>query len=185
MRIVGGAWRGRRLATPRTDAIRPSYDRLRESLFNVLTHAYDEAVTGARVLDLFAGTGALGFEALSRGAAYAVLVDEGAEARAVIRSNIEALGAEGVTRLFRRDATRLGPAGAAGQFSLVFCDPPYHRGLAPQALASAADGAWLKPGALAVVEEAETAPLAWPAGFTELERRVYGETAVAVGRFVG
>jgi 16S rRNA (guanine966-N2)-methyltransferase len=183
MRIVGGAWRGRRLATPRTDAIRPTSDRLRESLFNVLLHAYDETFTGARVLDLFAGTGALGFEALSRGAAYALLVDEGAEARAVIRANIEALGAEGVTRLFRRDATRLGPSGSAGQFSLVFCDPPYSRDLAPRALASAAAGAWLTHGALAVVEEAEGASVTWPEGFTELERRVYGETAVSFARY--
>lgn len=183
MRIVGGAWRGRRLATPRTDAIRPTSDRLRESLFNVLTHAYEETLAGARVLDLFAGTGALGFEALSRGASYALLVDEGAEARAVIRSNIEALGAEGVTRLFRRDATRLGPAGAVGRFSVVFCDPPYGRDLAPRALASAAEGTWLAPGALVVVEEAETVQFAWPAGFTALERRVYGDTAVALARF--
>jgi 16S rRNA (guanine966-N2)-methyltransferase len=183
MRIVGGAWRGRKLATPRSDAIRPTSDRLRESLFNVLTHAYEDAVVGARVLDLFAGTGALGFEALSRGAAYALLVDEGAEARAVIRSTIEAFGAEGVTRLFRRDATRLGPVGAMAPFSLVFCDPPYNRGLAPQALASAAGGAWLAPGALAVVEEAEGVQPAWPEGFTELERRVYGDTAVTVARF--
>ena len=183
MRIVGGAWRGRKLATPRTDAIRPTSDRLRESLFNVLTHAYDDAVVGARVLDLFAGTGALGFEALSRGAAYALLVDEGAEARAVIRSNIEALGAEGVTRLFRRDATRLGPAGTAGQYGLVFCDPPYHRALAPLALASAAEGGWLTPGALVIVEEAESVRIPWPPGFAELERRLYGETAVALARF--
>ncbi|MDP4002271.1 16S rRNA (guanine(966)-N(2))-methyltransferase RsmD [Methylobacterium sp. NEAU K] len=185
MRVVGGAWRGRKLATPRTDAIRPTSDRLRESLFNVLTHAYDDAVVGARVLDLFAGTGALGFEALSRGATYAVLVDEGAEARAVIRSNIETLGAEGVTRLFRRDATRLGPSGTTGAFSVVFCDPPYNRGLAPKALASAAEGAWLVPGALAVVEEAESVQLALPEGFTELERRVYGDTAVTLARFGG
>ncbi|GJE10477.1 MULTISPECIES: 16S rRNA (guanine(966)-N(2))-methyltransferase RsmD [Methylobacterium] len=183
MRIVGGAWRGRRLATPRTDAIRPTSDRLRESLFNVLTHAYDEAIAGARVLDLFAGTGALGFEALSRGAAYALLVDDGAEARAVIRSNIEALGAEGVTRLFRRDATRLGPAGTAGQFTLAFCDPPYNRDLAPRALSSAAEGAWLAAGALVVVEEAESVRIPWPPGFTELERRIYGDTAVAVARY--
>lgn len=183
MRIVGGAWRGRKLATPRTDAIRPTSDRLRESLFNILAHAYDDAVVGARVLDLFAGTGALGFEALSRGAATALLVDEGAEARAVIRANIEAFGAEGVTRLFRRDATRLGPAATAGTFSLVFCDPPYGRDLAPRALASAAAGAWIEPGALVVVEEAETVASVWPAGFTELERRVYGETAVAIARF--
>ncbi|MDP4023140.1 16S rRNA (guanine(966)-N(2))-methyltransferase RsmD [Methylobacterium sp. NEAU 140] len=183
MRIVGGAWRGRRLATPRSDTIRPTSDRLREALFNVLTHAYGDAVAGARVLDLFAGTGALGFEALSRGASYALLVDEGAEARAVIRANVEAFGAEGVTRLFRRDATRLGPAGPAGRFSLVFCDPPYGRDLAPAALASAAAGDWLAPGALAVVEEAETTRIAWPEGFSELERRAYGDTAVTLARY--
>ena len=101
----------------------------------------------------------------------------------MIRENIEALGAEGVTRLFRRDATRLGPASTAGTFSLVFCDPPYGRDLAPRALRSAAEGAWLAPGALIVVEEVEAAQLVWPAGFAELERRVYGDTAVAIARF--
>lgn len=183
MRIVGGQWRGRRLATPKTDAIRPTSDRLRESLFNVLAHGYDDVVAGARVLDLFSGTGALGFEALSRGASYALLVDEGAEARSVIRTNVEAFGAEGVTRLFRRDATRLGEAGPAGRFSLLFCDPPYGRDLAPAALASAAQGGWLSAGALAVVEEAVSAAVTLPAGYTELERRVYGETAVTFARY--
>lgn len=183
MRIVGGDWRGRRLVTPRSDAIRPTSDRLREAVFNVLAHAYGDAVPGARVLDLFAGTGALSFEALSRGAAYALLVDEGAEARAVIRETIEHLGAEGRTRLFRRDATTLGPAGTTGRFSLVFCDPPYGRALAPAALASAASGGWLTPGALAVIEEAADAPIALPAGFAELERRTYGDTAVTLARF--
>ncbi len=183
MRIVGGAFRGRRLATPKTDAIRPTSDRLREALFNVLAHAYDDAVSDARVLDLFAGTGALSFEALSRGAAYALLVDEGAEARGLIRQNIEALGCEGVTRLFRRDATRLGPAGTSGRFSLVFCDPPYGRDLAPAALAAAAEGGWLEPGALVVVEEAAGASLALPSAFVSLERRDYGETAVVLARF--
>lgn len=182
MRIVGGAWRGRRLATPRTETIRPTSDRLREALFNVLAHAYDDAASGARVLDLFAGTGALGFEALSRGATYALLVDDGAEARSVIRANIEAFGAEGITRLFRRDATKLGPAGPAGAFSLVFCDPPYGRDLAPAALASASAGGWLTPGALAVIEEAATSTVALPAGFEELERRAYGETAIILAR---
>lgn len=185
MRIVGGAHRGRRLATPKTGAIRPTSDRLREALFNVLLHAYDDPVTGARVLDLFAGTGALSFEALSRGAAYALLVDEGAEARGLIRDNIEAFGAEGVTRLFRRDATKLGPVGTSGTFSLVFCDPPYGRDLAAPALRSAAEGGWLAPGALAVVEEAASAAFATPPGFTELERRHYGETSIVVARFAG
>ncbi|MCJ2015673.1 16S rRNA (guanine(966)-N(2))-methyltransferase RsmD [Methylobacterium sp. J-076] len=185
MRIVGGQWRGRRLATPRTDAIRPTSDRLRESLFNVLTHGYDDAVAGARVLDLFSGTGALGFEALSRGASYALLVDEGAEARSVIRTNIEAFGAEGVTRLFRRDATKLGEAGPAGRFSLLFCDPPYGRDLAPAALTSAAQGGWLASGALAVVEEVASAAVTLPADFAELERRVYGDTVVILARYGG
>lgn len=183
MRIVGGQWRGRRLATPRTDAIRPTSDRLRESLFNVLTHGYDDVVAGARVLDLFSGTGALGFEALSRGASYALLVDDSTEARSVIRANIEAFGAEGTTRLFRRDATRLGEAGPAGRFSVLFCDPPYGRDLAPAALASAAAGGWLEEGALAVVEEAAASPVDLPDGFRELERRTYGETAVTFARF--
>lgn len=183
MRIVGGAHRGRRLATLKTDAIRPTTDRLREAIFNVLAHAYDDAVMGARVLDLFAGTGALSFEALSRGAAYALLVDEGTEARALIRENIESYGAEGSTRLFRRDATRLGPAGTSGTFTLVFCDPPYNRDLAPAALTSAADGGWLAPGALVLVEEAASVRVILPADFTELERRVYGDTAVAFARY--
>src|SRR5690349_23967451 len=110
MRIVGGRLGGRTLAAPRSQAIRPTADRLRESLFNILVHAYGNPVDGARVLDLFAGTGALGLEAISRGAAFALFVDDGAEARALLRANVEALGLGGVTRIFRRDATRLGAA---------------------------------------------------------------------------
>ncbi|MDN3627106.1 16S rRNA (guanine(966)-N(2))-methyltransferase RsmD [Methylobacterium isbiliense] len=185
MRIVGGAQRGRTLAGPRSDAIRPTSDRLREALFNVLAHAYDDPVPGARVLDLFAGTGALAFEALSRGAAFALLVDEGAEARGVIRGNVEALGLGGVTRLFRRDATKLGPAPPGEPFGLLFCDPPYGRDLAPRALAAARGGGWLAPGALAVVEEAASVALALPPGFTEAERRTYGDTQVVVARHEG
>jgi len=183
MRIVGGAWGGRRLAGPRSDAIRPTSDRLREALFNVLAHAHDGAVEGARLLDLFAGTGAFSFEALSRGASHAVLVDEGAQARALIRENSDALGCNGSIRLFRRDATKLGPVGPGDPFTLVFCDPPYGRDLAPKALASAAAGGWLADGALVLVEEAASVALALPAGFTELERRDYGETAVTFARF--
>src|SRR5580765_4923964 len=107
MRVVGGRLRGRTLAAPKSQAIRPTADRLRESLFNILIHAYGDPVTDARVLDLFAGTGALGLEALSRGAAFALLVDDGAEARALLRENIAALGLAAVARIFRRDATRL------------------------------------------------------------------------------
>jgi 16S rRNA (guanine966-N2)-methyltransferase len=178
MRIVGGRLGGRTLASPRSQAIRPTADRLRESLFNILIHAYDDPVTGARVLDLFAGTGALGLEALSRGAAFTLFVDDAAEARALLRQNIAALGLGGVTRIFRRDATRLGPAHPVEPFSLVFLDAPYGKGLAEQALASARDGGWLASGALIVVEEAADAAFALPKGFEEVERRRYDDTEV-------
>jgi 16S rRNA (guanine966-N2)-methyltransferase len=182
MRIVGGRLRGRTLASPRSQAIRPTADRLRESLFNILIHAYDDPVTGARVLDLFAGTGALGLEAVSRGAAFALFVDDAAEARALLRENIAALGLGGVTRIFRRDATRLGPAHPVEPFSLVFLDPPYGKGLTEKALVSARDGGWLAPGALVVVEEAADAAFTRPAGFEEMERRRYDDTEVVFVR---
>src|SRR6202795_2895439 len=110
MRVVGGSLRGRALAAPKAQSIRPTADRLREALFNILVHAYGDPLSGARVLDLFAGTGALGIEALSRGAAFALFIDDGAEARALLRENVTALGLGGTSRIFRRDATKLGPA---------------------------------------------------------------------------
>ena len=176
MRVVGGRLRGRNLAAPSSEAIRPTADRLRESLFNILTHAYDNPIDGARVLDLFAGTGALGIEAVSRGAAFALFVDNGAEARALLRNNVEALGLGGVTKVFRRDATNLGPAHPVEPFSLAFLDPPYGKGLAEKALVSLRDGGWLTFGALLVVEEARAAGFAAPDGFEELERRTYDDT---------
>jgi 16S rRNA (guanine966-N2)-methyltransferase len=176
MRVVGGKLRSRPLKGPKSDAVRPTSDRLREALFNILTHSYGDPATGARVLDLFAGTGALGIEAISRGAAYALFVDEGVEARALLRDNIESLGLGGVTRIFRRDATRLGPAHPLEPFSLVFLDPPYGKALAEKALISAFNGAWLKPDALIVVEEKADAELKPPEGFQELERRQYDDT---------
>lgn len=186
MRIVGGRWRGRPLAAPaetgRGSSIRPSSDRLREALFNVLIHAYGDPVAGARVLDLFAGTGALGLEAISRGAAFSIFVDEGAEARSLVRRNVESLGAGGVSRLFRRDATRLGAAAPNAPVSLVFCDPPYGRGLAAPALLSCLEGGWLAPGALVVVEDAAENAFALPGPFAESERRRYGESEIVIGR---
>ena len=176
MRVVGGRLRGRNLATPTSREIRPTADRLRESLFNILVHAYANPVEGARVLDLFAGTGALGIEAISRGACFALFVDNGAEARALLRNNVEALGLGGVTKVFRRDATELGPAHPVEPFSLVFLDPPYGKGLAEKALASLRDGRWLTKEALLVVEEAKAAAFTAPEGFVELERRAYDDT---------
>jgi 16S rRNA (guanine966-N2)-methyltransferase len=176
MRVVGGRLRSRPIAGPKSDSVRPTSDRLREALFNILTHSYGDPVAGARVLDLFAGTGALGIEAISRGADYALFVDEGVEARALLRDNVESLGLGGVARIFRRDASRLGPAHPLDPFSLVFLDPPYGKGLAEKSLISARDGGWLMPEALLVVEEAADAGFKAPDGFAELERRRYDDT---------
>jgi 16S rRNA (guanine966-N2)-methyltransferase len=176
MRVVGGKLRSRPIAGPKSQAVRPTSDRSREALFNILIHAYGDPVAGARVLDLFAGTGALGIEAISRGAAYALFVDEGVEARSLLRGNTESLGLGGVTRIFRRDATKLGPAHPVEPFDLVFLDPPYGKGFADKALTSAREGGWLKPQALVVVEEAADADFKAPAGFEELERRTYDDT---------
>lgn len=185
MRIVGGNLRGRALAGPKPGdlGIRPTSDRLRESLFNILAHSPDVELEGARVLDLFAGTGALSFEAMSRGASFALLVDDGMEARGLIRANQEALGLGGSTRVYRRDATKLGMISGMEPFSLVFCDPPYGKGLGELALASARDGGWLKPGALAVWEEAAVTELEIPAGFAEIDRRAYGGSQVLLLTF--
>jgi len=184
MRVVGGKLRSRPIAGPKSDAVRPTSDRLREALFNILTHSYGDPVTGARVLDLFAGTGALGIEAISRGADYALFVDEGVEARALLRDNVESLGLGGVTRIFRRDASRLGPAHPLDPFSLVFLDPPYGKGLAEKSLISARDGGWLMPEALLVVEEAADAGFNTPEGFIELERRRYDDTEFTFIRLI-
>jgi 16S rRNA (guanine966-N2)-methyltransferase len=176
MRVVGGELKGRNIVAPASRDIRPTADRLRESVFNILVHAYDDPFQDARVLDLFAGTGALGIEAISRGAVFALFVDNGAEARALLRNNVEALALGGVTKVYRRDATNLGPAHPMEPFSLVFLDPPYGKGLAEQALASLREGGWLKPNALLVVEEAKAAAFAAPDGYEELERRAYDDT---------
>jgi 16S rRNA (guanine966-N2)-methyltransferase len=178
MRVSGGVHGGRTLKAPASHKIRPTSDKLRQAIFNILAHAYDDPVSGARVLDLFAGTGALGIEAISRGAAFTLFVEEAAEARALIRANVEALQLTGVTKVFRRDAAKLGPRGAFEPFSLVFCDPPYGKGFAEKALASARAGGWLAPGALLVIEEAVAAKFAAPQGFEVLERRAYDDTEI-------
>jgi 16S rRNA (guanine966-N2)-methyltransferase len=182
VRVVGGRLGGRTLAAPKSQAIRPTADRLREALFNILTHAYGDPVSGVRVLDLFAGTGSLGIEAMSRGAAFALFVDDGAEARALLRENVTALGLGGTSRIFRRDATNLGPIHPLEPFTLAFLDPPYGQGLAERALASAHAGGWFTPDALIVVEEAVKSKFSAPEGFSELERRRYDDTEFIVLR---
>lgn len=185
MRVVGGKFGGRVLKGPVSDTIRPTSDRMRESLFNILAHGLDFALEDARVLDLFAGTGACSIEAISRGAGYAVLVDIGAEARGLQRGNIEALGLGGITRILRRDATKLGPVSPFEPFDLAFCDPPYGKGLGELALASAISGGWLKPGALVVLEERAGAVIALPEGLIEIDRRKAGETQLVFAKMTG
>ena len=184
MRVVAGTLRGRALATPADQRIRPTSDRVREAMFNILAHGIDGfALAGALALDLFAGTGALGIEALSRGARSCVFVEEDPEARGLIRRNIETFGLTGVTRIYRRDATDLGPSGNREPFTLVFLDPPYDKGLGEKALVSATTGGWLAAGAIVVLEERAGTTLTLPAGFVLLDQRTWGDTTVAFARF--
>jgi len=180
MRIIGGKFRGKVLTSPEDDSIRPTADRTRESVFNILASRLGASFDGLRVLDLFAGTGALGLEALSRGAAHVTFVDTGAEARGLIRDHIEAFGAGGVTKLLRRDATALGDAGTMGPIDLVFLDPPYGKGLGEQALASLRGGGWLKPETLLVLEESAEVAVTLPPGFVLVDSREYGAAAIHV-----
>ena len=184
MRIVGGRLGGRPLNGPSSDRIRPTSDRLRESLFNILEHGHG-GVEGLRVIDLFAGTGALALEALSRGARFALLVDDGAEARALIRANVESLGLGGATRIFRRDARKLGLAPPGEPYDLAFLDPPYGRGLAEGALGALRQGRWLRLGALVIVEEAAGAVFAVPTGYAQEDERAFGDTRLLTLRAAG
>jgi 16S rRNA (guanine966-N2)-methyltransferase len=183
MRIIAGKFRGATIEAPKGLGTRPTSDRVREALFNVLEHGKPEIYfEGARVLDLFAGSGALGLEALSRGARYCLFIEDDAGARAAIRRNVEALGLTGITKIWRRDATRLGPAGTVSPFDLVFCDPPYGKGLGERALAAAVAGGWVKAGAVAVLEERAGITPGWPAPFSEIDRRHYGDTEIGIAR---
>lgn len=184
MRIVGGRLRGAKLVTPEGQRLRPTSDKVRESVFNILAHGIEDFdIAGARVIDLFAGTGALGCEALSRGARFCLFVDDAPASRGLIRQNIENLELTGVTRVFRRDAARLGSAGSVKPFDLLFADPPYGQGLAERALIAAAEGGWLKPGAVCVVEERFDADFTPPEHFALLDERRYGDTVVTFLRY--
>jgi 16S rRNA (guanine966-N2)-methyltransferase len=183
MRIVGGRLKGRALKSTASDAIRPTSDRLRETVFNILAHSYGNPVAGARVIDLFAGTGAMGIEALSRGAAFALLVDQGAQACAIIRANFAALDLGGLSRILRHDARKLGAAPEGGSFNLAFLDPPYGKGLVPPTLKALRDGGWLGRGALAVIEERAGADVELPEGFVSRETRRFGATQVVLACF--
>ncbi|MFD1796505.1 16S rRNA (guanine(966)-N(2))-methyltransferase RsmD [Paracoccus aurantiacus] len=181
MRIIGGNLRGLKLAEigagDPAAHLRPTTDRVRETMFNLLINSLGITISGRRVLDLFAGTGALGLEALSRGAARVAFVDDGTAARALLRSNIEKARAMGVTDVWRRDATRLGPNRGSG-YDLVFMDPPYGHSKGEAALQSAIDGGWLASDAIIVWEE--SSPPRLPGGFDLLDQRRYGDTLVTI-----
>jgi 16S rRNA (guanine966-N2)-methyltransferase len=183
VRVVGGTYRGRQLNAPETQAIRPTTDRVRESLFNVLMHLDGDPIHEARVLDLFAGTGALGIEALSRGARYCLFVDDGVESRAILRTNIETLGLNGVTKVYRRDATGMGEASPHEPFTVVFADPPYRKNLGEKALQSAADNGWLVANALIILEEAADTQVVLSDGFELFDSRNYGDTIIRLYRW--
>lgn len=185
MRIVAGRLRGRSLVAPADARVRPTSDRVREALFNILAHqdfGRDFSLEGARVLDLFAGTGALGIEALSRGARFALFVEDDAEARGLVRQNIETLGLTGITKVWRRDASRLEarPAQAGEPFDLVFADPPYRKNLLGPCLTALRAGDWIAPCALVVAELAADEIDPPTDGYHRLEDRRWGETRVLV-----
>ena len=186
MRIVGGQYKGRRIHAPKGETSRPTTDRNRESLFNILSVRDDIDLENARVLDLFAGSGALGFEAISRGASFVLFVETDAAARGAIRDNIEALGAFGTTRLHRRSAASLGtkPASAGDKFNLVFADPPYGEDLAKPALEGLHHGEWLSPNALIIVEQGKKETPVAARHFEEIDRRVYGNTMFGLYRYL-
>ena len=187
MRVVGGVHGGRRLVAPKGQGTRPTTDRVRESVFNVLAHDEGTVLEGARVLDLFAGSGALGIEAISRGAAFCLFVETDAGARGAIRENTESLGLNGVTRLHRRSATSLGarPAGMGGPFTLAFLDPPYGQDLIQPTLAGLRAGEWLAPGARLVCEQPKGEAAPGTDGFAVTDERRFGDTVVRLLTYEG
>jgi len=189
LRIVSGDFRGKPLVAPRGQATRPTSDRARQAIFNILEHApWSDGVRDRRVIDLFAGSGALGFEALSRGAAFCLFVETDEAARGAIRDNVEALGGLfGKTRVHRRDATDLGvrPGSDGPPFDLAFLDPPYARGLGERALERLAAGGWLAPGATLVFERGKAEAAFDATGYEPLDARDYGAARVHFLRFKG
>ena len=181
MRIVSGKLKGRAIVAPEGQGTRPTSDRARQAVFNVLEHAaWAEPLQGMRVMDLFAGSGALGFEAMSRGAAFCLFVETDELARGVIRENADAYGLLGTTRVHRRSAVDLGvrPGSDGEAFDLAFLDPPYGKGLGEQSLQRLLDGRWLKPEALVVFERGSDEPEIETPGFERLDARDYGAARV-------
>ena len=184
MRIIGGAYKGRRIVAPKGLIARPTTDRMRESVFNILASRPDVQFENAHILDLFAGSGALGLEAMSRGGAFCLFVETDAGARGAIRDNVEALGLFGAVRIHRRSAITLGtrPASARETFSLVFLDPPYGKGLAQKAIDSLCAGDWLAPGAVLCVEQGADETPVVNNGLERLDQRKFGKSMITIMR---
>jgi 16S rRNA (guanine966-N2)-methyltransferase len=188
MRIVAGALKGRAITAPEGQGTRPTSDRARQAIFNILEHApWAEGLDGARVIDLYAGSGALGYEALSRGASFALFVETDDAARGAIRENMDAYGLFGHSRVHRRSATDLGPRpGSSGEaFTLAFLDPPYRQGLGEQTLARLLEGGWLAPGAIVVFERGVDEPEIETPGYDRLDAREWGAARVLFLRAQG
>ena len=181
MRIVAGSLKGRSIVTPEGQGTRPTSDRARQAVFNVLEHAaWAEPLEGMRVMDLYAGSGALGFEAISRGAAFALFVETDEEARGAIRENADAFHVMGRTRVHRRSAIDLGarPRSDGEAFDLAFLDPPYRKGLGELTLQRLLEGQWLQPGAFVVFERGSDEPEIDTPGYERLDARNYGAARV-------
>lgn len=187
MRIVGGSLKGKSLTPPKNMDVRPTSDRVRESLFNILVHGIENLdLEGAYICDLFAGTGALGIEAMSRGAIWCLFVDDAAASRGLIRDNTMALGLNGKSKISRQNATDIGPMSKRSpQFDLVFADPPYNQNLGEKALASLHHHGWLKINAIVVLEESKRAEVKMPDFFDILDERNYGDTQIIIARYIG
>lgn len=187
MRIVGGRLKGKNLHSPKDNAVRPTSDRVRESLFNILSHGLDDfSFEDAYICDLFAGTGALGIEALSRGARWALFVDNSSASRGLIRDNTMALGLNGISKISRQDATDIGPMSKRNfQFDLVFADPPYDKGLGEKALFSLHRHGWLKIGSVIILEETKRANIKLADSFVVIDTRNYGDTQIIIAKYIG
>jgi 16S rRNA (guanine966-N2)-methyltransferase len=185
MRIIAGKFRSKILNSPKSDDIRPTSDRVRQSIFNILSSRLSNDFSGLSVLDLFAGTGAMGIEAISRGADEVVFIDSGVEARGLLRQNIEYFGIAGQAKLLKCDASNLTKLNKFEPFNLIFIDPPYGKGLGEKALKSAMDNGWIAPDATIVLEEKAETEIVIPDGFELCDERKYGSTQVWFLKYIG
>jgi len=186
MRITAGKFKGRALIAPKDASVRPTSDKVRQAIFNLLEHhqfGFSFRLEDARAIDLFAGTGAMGLEALSRGARYCLFIDDSPQSRALIRQNMESLGLTGASKIWRRDAAGLGALDTLSPFELAFLDPPYRRNLMEPALAGLRDGRWLTTPALVVAETQKNENLPPMEGYELLDRRSYGDTSVVILKY--